>query len=84
MRTCLDCGEPLPENCGKNRLRCDACSRTREKELCYIRHRDRNRKKKAQQKAQEKTSVSLSEIARKAKEAGVSYGEYVATKGETK
>ena len=84
MRACLDCGEPLPEGCSKNKQRCDVCARKRHTEQCRehdARIREERRSHHAKKASGTTRNMSLVEAAKAAREAGLSYGQYVARMG---
>lgn len=81
MRVCMDCGEPLPKGCRSNKLRCAACQRVRHNAMTRELHRAEYRKEIMPAERKPTAALSLSDVARSAREAGLSYGKYVSKIG---
>lgn len=81
MKHCLDCGVPLPEESPACKLRCTECAKKRHAiQNAESKRRSRNRTSEAirkQKASHEKSSTRISDIGKLAKEAGMSYGQYV-------
>ena len=78
IKDCQDCGQPLPEERSRMRRFCDTCIRKHKQEG----NRRRAELYKAQKAQAEKPKQikTIAEIQREAAAAGMSYGQYVATK----
>ena len=75
MRICKDCGGKLPEGCSDKRRFCDACI---DKHKRISREREVERRRKEREFKEMNPPKTLSDLAREAKEMGMSYGQYMA------
>ena len=76
MRTCKDCGDPLPPDSSEHRKFCDECI-NRHKREGFVRRAEIRRIRKEQEQLHPAVKT-LAEIQREAQAAGMSYGNYVA------
>lgn len=72
---CKLCGNTF-EAAGSNAKFCPECKKTRSK-VYKKHHKEWEQNKKARERAERKKALSIEEAAKMARDAGMSYGEYV-------